>query len=142
MALNVLIVDDSAVMRAMIIKILRLSGLALGEIYEAANGEIALQVLNQHWIDLALIDINMPVMNGEEMLERIRQNPKMTDLPVIVISTEGSETRIDRIRQYGAGFIHKPFNPESIRELILSTLGGVDGHQAEDGTIQSSGPDF
>ena len=69
MSLNVLVVDDSAVMRAMIIKTLRLSGLPLGEVHEAANGQEGLGTLDEHWIDLVLVDINMPVMNGEEMIE-------------------------------------------------------------------------
>ena len=71
--LNVLVVDDSAVMRAMVIKSLRLSGLPLNAVHEAGNGEEALQVLDAQWIDLALVDINMPVMNGEELLTRVRQ---------------------------------------------------------------------
>ena len=69
MAINVLVVDDSGVMRSMIIKTIRLSGLQLGEIHEAGNGREGLEALNQHWIDLVIADLNMPVMNGEEMIE-------------------------------------------------------------------------
>lgn len=70
MALNVLVVDNSMVMRTMIIKTLRLSGLELGDIHQAANGQEGLQVLENNWIDLALVDINMPVISGEEMIDR------------------------------------------------------------------------
>lgn len=70
MALNVLVVDDSAVMRGIIIKTLRLSGLPLSDVHQAANGEEGLKMLDQHWVDLVMVDINMPVMNGEEMLDR------------------------------------------------------------------------
>lgn len=126
MALNILVVDDSSVMRTMIIKTLRLSQLPLGEVLEAPNGQEALKVLDGKWIDLALVDINMPVMDGEEMINRLRQNPETADLPVIIVSTEGSETRKEALMQKGAKFIHKPFTPESLRDTILKTLGGLD----------------
>ena len=126
MALNILVVDDSSVMRAIIVKTLRLSQLPLGEVHEAANGHEALKVLDGHWIDLALIDINMPLMDGEEMLTRVRQNPATADLAVIVVSTEGSDTRKEGLRQKGAGFVHKPFTPEALRDAVLKTLGGLD----------------
>ena len=132
MALNVLVVDDSKVMRAIIIKTLRLSQSELGEVYEAGDGQEALKVLDDHWIDLALVDINMPVMDGGEMIERLRQNPATADLPVIIVSTEGSETRKEVLLQKGVGFVHKPFTPESLREAILRTLGGSDEQKAGD----------
>ena len=135
MALNIIVVDDSSVMRAMIIKTLRLSQLPLGEVLEAPNGQEALKVLDIKWVDLALVDINMPVMDGEEMIDRLRQNPVTEDLPVIIISTEGSETRKEVLKQKGAGFVHKPFTPETLRDTILKTLGGLDEQKAGDGTI-------
>jgi two-component system, chemotaxis family, chemotaxis protein CheY len=125
MALNVLVVDDSAVMRAMIIKTLQLSGVELGEVHQAGNGQNGLDILNENWIDLALIDINMPVMNGEQMIEKIRANPETRDLAIIVVSTESSETRIEMLLERGVQFIHKPFTPETLREKILDTIGGL-----------------
>ncbi|MBW1739220.1 MAG: response regulator [Deltaproteobacteria bacterium] len=98
MAINILIVDDSSVMRAMILKTMRMSGLPIGETYQAANGQEGLDALEQHWIDLAIVDINMPVMNGEEMIDRMQENPDTKDIPIVVISTEGSETRIERLQ--------------------------------------------
>jgi two-component system chemotaxis response regulator CheY len=135
MALNVLVVDDSKVMRAMVIKTLRLSRLPLGEVFEANNGQEALKVLDGNRVDLALVDINMPVMNGEEMINRLRQNPATADLPVIVVSTEGSETRKELLMQKGAGFVHKPFTPETLRDVILKKIGGLDERKAGDGTL-------
>ena len=135
MALNILVVDDSSVMRAMIIKTLRLSQLPLGEILEAPNGQEALKVLDGKWIDLALVDINMPLMDGEEMINRLRQNPETADLPVIIVSTEGSETRKEVLMQKGAKFVHKPFTPETLRDTILKTLVGLNEQKAGDGTI-------
>jgi two-component system chemotaxis response regulator CheY len=129
MAITVLIVDDSAVMRAMILKTMRMSGLSLGEVYQAANGQEGLEALNAHWIDLVILDINMPVMNGEEMLECMRGDPDLQDTPTIVISTEGSQTRIERLEDKGARFIHKPFSPEIIRDTAKEILGegAIDG---------------
>jgi two-component system chemotaxis response regulator CheY len=135
MAFNILVVDDSSVMRAMIIKTLHLSQLPLGEVHEAANGQDALKVLENNWIDLALVDINMPVMDGEEMINRLRQNPATADLQVIMISTERSETRKEEFLQKGAGFVNKPFTPEALRDAIVRTLGGLDEQKAGDGTL-------
>ncbi len=130
MALNILVVDDSSVMRAIIIKTLRLSQLPLGEVHQAPNGQEALKVLEGNWVDLALVDINMPVMDGEEMMNRMRQNPATADLPVIIVSTEGRDTRREGLRRKGAGFVHKPFTPEALRDAVLKTLGGLDGQEA------------
>ena len=127
MALNVLIVDDSGVMRAMILKTMRMSGLPLGDVHQAGNGQEGLDALNEHWIDLVVVDINMPVMNGEEMIDRMRESPDLKDIPIVVIST-GSETRIERLRQKGARFIQKPFSPEIIRDTVteITGVGDVD----------------
>ncbi len=142
MALNVLVVDDSLVMRSMIIKTLRLSGIPLGDVLQASNGAEGLAVLDESWIDLALVDINMPVMNGEEMIDRVRQNPATADLPVVVISTESSETRIELLQRKGAGFVHKPFTPEILREKIINITGVSDDCTFGEGSVQSDGCDF
>ena len=123
MALNVLVVDDSAVMRSMIIKTLGLTQLEIQEIHQAANGQEALDVLARHWIDLALVDINMPVIDGVELVSRIRQMPEFTDLPLIVVSTESSTTRIAALEKEGARFVHKPFPPEKLRTTIVELTG-------------------
>ena len=119
MAFNVLIVDDSAVMRAMISRVLRLSGVPLAEVYEASHGEEGLRVLAERWVDLVLLDVNMPVMDGETMLRRLRAAPETADLPVIVVSTESSATRVHALESLGVAFVHKPFAPEDLRATIL-----------------------
>jgi len=141
-ALNVLVVDDSAVMRAMIIKTLNLCGIPVGEVHQAGNGQEGLEVLSDNWVDLVLVDINMPVMNGEEMITKLRDNPETRDLAVIVVSTDGSQTRIDMMQRKGAGFVHKPFTPEMLRDTILSTTGVSHEQLAGDPAVQSDGPDF
>ncbi len=123
MALNVLVVDDSSVMRAMIIKTLKVCGMPLGNIYQAGNGQEGLKALAENWVDLALVDINMPVMNGEEMIEEVRKNDETRDLAIIVISTEGSESRIESLRKREIIFVHKPFTPEVLKEAIQNLTG-------------------
>ncbi len=124
MAMNVLIVDDSSVMRSMILKTLRMSGVSLGEVHNAANGQEGLDILDSNWIDLVFLDINMPVMTGEEMIDKMRERDLMKDIPVIVVSTEGSQTRIDKLMEHDAvKFIHKPFTPEIVRDAVLDVTG-------------------
>ena len=123
MAINVLVIDDSGVMRSMIIKSMKMCGMQLGEVYQAANGAEGLEQLDGNWIDLVLVDINMPVMNGEEMIQKMKAETATADIPVIVISTEGSQTRIDRLEQLGVHFIHKPFTPEKLHEVVMATIG-------------------
>lgn len=128
MGMNILIVDDSSVMRTMILKTLRMSGLSLGEVYGASNGLEGLEILNRQWTDLVILDINMPVMNGEDMMIRMRENQETRNIPVIVISTEGSKTRIENLVKMGAVFIRKPFTPEIIRDAINQSLGTGENH--------------
>ncbi len=128
MGINILIVDDSSVMRTMILKTLRMSGLSLGDVYGASNGVEGLEILGRQWTDLVILDINMPVMNGEEMMIRMKANPETRDIPVIVISTEGSKTRIEDFEKMGAKFIRKPFTPEIIRDTIHQSLSTGESH--------------
>ncbi|MCP4350505.1 MAG: response regulator [Desulfobacterales bacterium] len=126
--INLLVVDDSGVMRSMILKSIRMSGLSLGEVHEASNGQEGLDSLKKHDIDLVIIDINMPVMNGEQMIDNMKGNPDTKDIPTVVISTEGSELRLERLHEKGVSFIHKPFSPEKIRDTIKNIMkkGGAD----------------
>lgn len=142
MSLNVLVVDDSAVMRAMIIRTLRLSRIGLGEVYEAAHGGEALEMLDRHWIDLALVDINMPVMNGEELIERVREQPHTAGVSIVVVSTEGSESRIERLRAQGARFVRKPFTPEDLRREIVGLTGEPVDHGNDGSAVLGGGLDF
>ena len=142
MTLNVLIVDDSKVMRAMIRRTLSLCGLALGEIYDAGNGVEALQRLSEHWVDLALLDVNMPVMDGEELLTRIRASDEWRALAVIVVSTESSETRLARLQAHSVQIVHKPFTPEQLRDTILKVTGLTHAAASNDRPAPSGDFDF
>ena len=142
MTFNVLVVDDSAVMRAMVIKTLRLSGLPLGEIHQAGNGQEGLDQLEENWVDLALLDINMPVMDGETMVDRIRENPATRDLAIVIVSTESSDTRIERLRGKGAAFVHKPFTPETLREVVFQVTGVDHGQLGGELAVAGGDLDF
>ncbi|WP_340103498.1 response regulator [Rhodohalobacter sp. 8-1] len=123
MSLNVLVVDDSSVMRKMIIRTLSMSGVPIGDIFEAENGQKGLDLLEENWIDMLFIDVNMPVMDGLEMLTVVRSKPETRDLPVLIISTESNPQRIDQVNENRAGFVHKPFTPEKLREKIIELTG-------------------
>ncbi|MEO7360553.1 MAG: response regulator [Gemmatimonadaceae bacterium] len=142
MAFNVLVVDDSAVMRTMVVRTLRMSGVPLAAVHEAANGEEGLKLLANEWVDLLMLDINMPVMNGEEMLKRVRENPDTRDIRVIVVSTEGSETRLANLQALGASIVHKPFAPTTLRNTILRVTGVSDAEYYGAVPVADHGGDF
>lgn len=142
MPLNVLIVDDSSVMRAMIRKTLGISGLPVAQVYEAANGADGLDILDERHVDLCLVDLNMPVMDGEEMVERLRRDPDFVHMPILIVSTEGSFSRISILRQKGAEFVHKPFTPEALREAVCELTGVTNDCATQPGAVPGGGPDF
>ncbi|MCC6695840.1 MAG: response regulator [Candidatus Hydrogenedentes bacterium] len=124
MALNILVVDDSETVRAIILKTLKMSGIALNAPLEASNGSEALALLKEQWVDLVLTDINMPEMGGVELIERMKDDEILKAIPVVVVSTEGSATRIEELKAKGVkAYIRKPFTPEQIREVVDEVLG-------------------
>ena len=124
MAYNILIVDDSAVTREVLTRTLRLADIPLGKIRHAANGAEALRVLDENWTDIVFSDINMPVMDGLEFVARLHQRADWERLPVIIVSTEGSRSRIDALRAMGVrGYIRKPFTPEEVAALVHEVMG-------------------
>lgn len=131
MPFNILIVDDSSPMRAVIKKVIRASGFNIGEFYEAGSGKEALDVLDEKWLDLVLSDYNMPDMNGLEMLQEMKQNEMLKDIPVVMITTEGSNERIEEFMRTGASaYIKKPFTPEQIRSQLNELLGEPEYEQS------------
>ena len=124
MAYRVLIVDDSPAMRSFVHRVITLSGFDLSACLEASNGQEALDVLQREWVDAILSDINMPGMDGEEFLRHLAGNELLRSIPVIVISTDATRNRIERLLSLGArGYITKPFLPEALRTQLEATLG-------------------
>jgi len=128
MAFNILIVDDSATMRALIRKVLGIAGFPVGQYFEGANGLEALEILSSHWVDVVLTDINMPGMDGLEFLRRLRQDDTLKEIPVILITTEGRPEVMEQVTQMGVqGYIKKPFRPEVIKQSLTAIMGETDG---------------
>jgi two-component system chemotaxis response regulator CheY len=124
MAFQLMVVDDSPAMRALIVRVIELSGLEVGECHQAANGREALDMLHEHWVDIILTDVNMPVMNGEEFLRHLDADDRLRDIPVLVISTDGSEHRMRRMMELSAkSYLKKPFSPEVLRTRMEQLLG-------------------
>ena len=119
-----MIVDDSPAMRAFVRRVINLSGLELAGYLEASNGIEALEVLRTEWVDAILSDINMPGMDGEEFLRRVSNDELLREIPVIIISTDGTDQRVQRMMALGArGYVIKPFRPETLRQELERSLG-------------------
>ena len=120
---TILIADDSAAMRAMLVSTIEL----LGEfrIFEVSSGFEALRLLPREKVDLILTDINMPDINGLELISYLRTNSNYLSIPVFIISTEGSQKDIEKGRHLGANeYLIKPFDPTVLQKLISSYLCG------------------
>ena len=124
MSYNILIVDDSKTIRSVIKKTLNIADVPVGDLYEAENGKEALDVMNSNWIDLIFADINMPVMTGIEMIKKMSEDNTLDKTPVIIVSTEGSKTRIDELLELGVkAYLRKPINPEELRNIVKEVMG-------------------
>lgn len=124
---TILIADDSAAMRTMLVSSIEL--LDEYRIVEASSGFEALRLLPHEKVDLILTDINMPDINGLEFISYVRNNPIYRDIPVIIISTEGSQKDIDKGKQLGANeYLVKPFEPSQLQELVRAYLDQPDLH--------------
>ena len=121
--LRTLIVDDSSVMRKIVARALQQGGFSLGQILEAGNGSEALEILRREKVDLVLSDINMPVMDGLEFVRQLRIVENAQGVPVVMITTEGSESHVMEAISCGArGYIRKPFTPDQMKEHVLPLL--------------------
>jgi two-component system chemotaxis response regulator CheY len=119
-----LIVDDSSVMRKIVERSLRQAGLEISAVLEAGNGAEALAVVAENHVDLILCDINMPVMDGLEFVKQLATVENAKGVPVVMITTEGSESHVVQALSAGArGYIRKPFTAEQVKEHVLPLLG-------------------
>lgn len=133
MAFNVLIVDDSLSMRSVIKKTIRVSGFKVGEYFEAADGKEALKILADAWVDLVLTDINMPNMDGLELIAEMHNDQILRSIPVVMVTTEGSEKSVQKSMEMGAkGYIKKPFQPEDIKRILNSIMGEAEDGESDD----------
>lgn len=121
--LDVLIVDDSAAIRKILQRVLRQTEIPIGTIVEAGDGREALEVLKTQTVGLALLDINMPNMDGLELLSHLKASAAWANLPVIIVSTEGSQAKVlEAVKMGASGYVRKPFNAEQIKEKLAEIL--------------------
>jgi two-component system, chemotaxis family, chemotaxis protein CheY len=124
MSYTVLVADDSAIVRSMVKKAISMAGLEVSQVYEAANGKEALAVLARAWVDVVFADINMPEMSGAELVRHMKAEPAYASTPVVIVSSESSQARIEEMKHAGArAYVKKPFRPEQFREVIEDLLG-------------------
>ena len=119
MAVDVLIVDDSAAIRKILQRMLGQAGFSLGKVLEAGDGVEALEKMKDQSVNLVLSDINMPNMDGIQLLSELKANPEYRHVPVIMITTEGGESKVMEAVQLGAaGYVRKPFTADQIKEKL------------------------
>lgn len=116
---NVLIVDDCPVMRMVIKRTIRLCGLEINLIEEAGDGKEGLKKLKRNHFDLMIVDLNMPVMDGSQMIAQIKEEPAYRNIPIITVSAESNKERLNLIEEISDSFVHKPFTPEILRDQLL-----------------------
>jgi two-component system, chemotaxis family, chemotaxis protein CheY len=120
---NILVVDDSAAIRKILQRVLRQTGMAIQTIHEAGDGEEALKLLLSNKVDLILTDINMPKMDGLELLAALKRSAEWANVPVVMITTEGGETKVAEAVKLGAsGYVRKPFTADQIKEKLAGIL--------------------
>lgn len=123
MPLDIMIVDDSAAIRKILQRVLVQAGVAVGTVHEANDGSQALELLKSHKVGLILSDINMPNMDGIEMLSRLKADATYKSVPVVMVTTEGSQAKVLQALELGAaGYVRKPFTPEQIKEKLAGVI--------------------
>jgi two-component system, chemotaxis family, chemotaxis protein CheY len=120
---TVLIVDDSAMMRKIVLRALTLAGLDFQKVLEAGDGNEALELLKANTVELITCDINMPVMSGLELLKEMREQNLAAGVPVVMVTTESSAEHVREAVAVGAsGYIRKPFTPDHVKQKVLALL--------------------
>jgi two-component system chemotaxis response regulator CheY len=121
--LDVLIVDDSAAIRKILQRVLRQTEIPIGTVYEAGDGVEALETMRRQTIGLVLSDINMPNMDGLEFLTKLRAEPVWNGIPVLMVSTEGTQAKVlEAVERGASGYVRKPFTAEQIKEKLVGLI--------------------
>ena len=123
MALDVMIVDDSAAIRKILRRVLQQAEVPVGQVHEANDGVEALELLKTNTVNLMLCDINMPNMDGIELLGKVKATENLRSVPVVMITTEGSQARVMQALELGAaGYVKKPFTADQIKEKLTGII--------------------
>lgn len=127
MSYSILIVDDSLPMRSVIKRTFMAAGYGNSQFLEAENGQQALELMENSWIDVVITDHNMPVMSGLEFIKELKKNELLKTIPIVIISTEGNKAKINEFMDAGAScYVTKPFTAETLRDSIVNVLGETD----------------
>jgi two-component system chemotaxis response regulator CheY len=123
MPVDVLIVDDSAAIRKILQRVLRQTDIPIGDVLEAGDGVEALKQLNDRHVHLILSDINMPNMDGLQLLAQLKQSDKWKSVPFVMVTTEGGQGKVIEAVQLGAaGYVRKPFTADQIKEKLSGLI--------------------
>ena len=126
--MNVVIVDDSAAIRKILRRVLLQTEIPIGTIHEAGDGQDAVRILKDNAVNLILSDINMPNMDGIELLRIVKSTSQWSHLPVLMITTEGGQAKVMEALQLGAaGYVRKPFTADQLKEKIIGVVGSTNG---------------
>ena len=127
MSYRILIVDDSPVMRKLVQRVVEMSGFSAEDCFCASNGVEALEVLGSRAVDLILSDINMPQMDGQQLMRALKADENLREIPVLILSTDATHRRMRDMFDLGAqGYLTKPFTPEALHMELQRISGGVD----------------
>jgi two-component system chemotaxis response regulator CheY len=128
MGYNLLIIDDSAVTRKVVRRVIAMTGLELNEVFEAQDGIEALTILHEHWVDLVFVDLNMPRMSGSELVAQMAEENLLDSIPVIVITSDRNQPRLDELKRCGVrAYLNKPFRPEELRDVMAQVFANPTG---------------
>ncbi len=120
---TILVIDDSAMMRKIVLRTLKMAEIEFENILEAGDGVEALGLLRANTVDLIMCDINMPVMGGLELLGKIKEEGLAQGVPIVMVTTEGSEPQVRQAILSGArGYIRKPFTLDHIKNNVKPLL--------------------
>lgn len=123
MGKRILTVDDSATVRRALGSTLRDAGY---DVLEAENGEAALELIGSQPIDMLVTDLNMPKLNGLDLIEKVRNLPGFRFLPIIMLTTESKPSQNPDGKRIGAsGWLTKPFKPEQVLGVIRLVMPGT-----------------
>ncbi|MCC7154313.1 MAG: response regulator [Bryobacterales bacterium] len=123
MPVDVLIVDDSAAIRKILHRVLLQAEVPLGKVVEAADGREALRKLQEEKIGLILSDINMPNMDGLQLLSALKAQADLKAVPVVMVTTEGSSSKVmEAVALGAAGYVKKPFTADQIKEKLTGLI--------------------
>ncbi len=123
MALDILIVDDSAAIRKILQRVLLQTEVPIGKVLEAGDGVEALAALKENKVGLILSDINMPNMDGLQLLSEVKASAEYRNVPVLMITTEGAQAKVLEAVNLGAvGYVRKPFTADQIKEKLVGLL--------------------